>query len=192
MNKYLKHTILFIGILCFCIPVQAQNYSIELQKRIGEKINSIVQQEVSVGKVAIDTIIENKTINVIFNDNLSYYPLRKESVNLFYHLIKQELSSEKQIDKDLIIYSDNHPIEFLIPKYHQGNRKNKNTFSHSNKRPFIENISKPYQSSKGLYNRHIALWQSHGFYYEPKLSRWEWPEWHGQPSYVRVSVVFLH
>lgn len=174
MNKYLKHTILFIGILCFCIPVQAQNYSIELQKRIGEKINSIVQQEVSVGKVAIDTIIENKTINVIFNDNLSYYPLRKESVNLFYHLIKQELSSEKQIDKDLIIYSDNHPIEFLIPKYHQGNRKNKNTFSHSNKRPFIENISKPYQSSKGLYNRHIALWQSHGFYYEPKLSRWEW------------------
>jgi len=174
MNKYLKHTILFIGILCFCIPVQAQNYSIELQKRIGEKINSIVQQEVSVGKVAIDTIIENKTINVIFNDNLSYYPLREESVNLFYHLIKQELSSEKQIDKDLIIYSDNHPIEFLIPKYHQGNRKNKNTFSHSNKRPFIENISKPYQSSKGLYNRHIALWQSHGFYYEPKLSRWEW------------------
>ena len=174
MNKYLKHTILFIGILCFCIPVQAQNYSIELQKRIGEKINSIVQQEVSVGKVAIDTIIENKIINVIFNDNLSYYPLRKESVNLFYHLIKQELSSEKQIDKDLIIYSDNHPIEFLIPKYHQGNRKNKNTFSHSNKRPFIENISKPYQSSKGLYNRHIALWQSHGFYYEPKLSRWEW------------------
>lgn len=174
MNKYLKYTILFIGILCFCIPVQAQNYSIELQKRIGEKINSIVQQEVSVGKVAIDTIIENKTINVIFNDNLSYYPLRKESVNLFYHLIKQELSSEKQIDKDLIIYSDNHPIEFLIPKYHQGNRKNKNTFSHSNKRPFIENISKPYQSSKGLYNRHIALWQSHGFYYEPKLSRWEW------------------
>lgn len=174
MNKYLKHTILFIGILCFCIPVQAQNYSIELQKRIGEKINSIVQQEVSVGKVAIDTIIENKTINVIFNDNLSYYPLRKESVNLFYHLIRQELSSEKQIDKDLIIYSDNHPIEFLIPKYHQGNRKNKNTFSHSNKRPFIENISKPYQSSKGLYNRHIALWQSHGFYYEPKLSRWEW------------------
>ena len=110
MNKYLKHTILFIGILCFCIPVQAQNYSIELQKRIGEKINSIVQQEVSVGKVAIDTIIENKTINVIFNDNLSYYPLRKESVNLFYHLIKQELSSEKQIDKDLIIYSDNHQI----------------------------------------------------------------------------------
>lgn len=174
MNKYLKYTILFIGILCFCIPVQAQNYSIELQKRIGEKINSIVQQEVSVGKVAIDTIIENKTINVIFNDNLSYYPLREESVNLFYHLIKQELSSEKQIDKDLIIYSDNHPIEFLIPKYHQGNRKNKNTFSHSNKRPFIENISKPYQSSKGLYNRHIALWQSHGFYYEPKLSRWEW------------------
>ena len=25
-----------------------------------------------------------------------------------------------------------------------------------------------------IYNRHIALWQSHGWYYEPKLDRWEW------------------
>ena len=26
----------------------------------------------------------------------------------------------------------------------------------------------------GLHNRHIALWQSHGWYYESKLDRWEW------------------
>ena len=27
---------------------------------------------------------------------------------------------------------------------------------------------------KGLDNRNIALWQSHGWYFEPKLNRWEW------------------
>lgn len=27
---------------------------------------------------------------------------------------------------------------------------------------------------KGLSGRHIALWHSHGYYYEPKLDRWEW------------------
>lgn len=25
-----------------------------------------------------------------------------------------------------------------------------------------------------MHNRHIALWQSHGWYYESKLDRWEW------------------
>lgn len=174
MNSNLKHIIFFTGILCFSVLTKAQNYSSEVQERIGEKINSIVQKEVSVGKVTIDTITEDKTINIFFNDNLSYYPLRKESIKLIYQLIKEELSTEKNIEKDLIIYTDNQPIEDLIPKFHQGNRKNKDTFQHTNKKPFIENISKPYKTSKGLYNRHIALWQSHGFYYEPKLSRWEW------------------
>ena len=28
--------------------------------------------------------------------------------------------------------------------------------------------------SKGLSGRNIALWQSHGYYYEPALDRWEW------------------
>lgn len=27
---------------------------------------------------------------------------------------------------------------------------------------------------KGLSGRHIAVWHSHGYYYEPKLDRWEW------------------
>lgn len=35
-------------------------------------------------------------------------------------------------------------------------------------------VSRPYTPTNGLQNRHIALWQSHGFYYEPKLDRWEW------------------
>lgn len=35
------------------------------------------------------------------------------------------------------------------------------------------------QDGKGVYEngltgKHIALWHSHGFYYEPKLDRWEW------------------
>ena len=28
--------------------------------------------------------------------------------------------------------------------------------------------------TRGLQKRHIALWQSHGYYFEQKLNRWEW------------------
>ncbi len=35
-------------------------------------------------------------------------------------------------------------------------------------------ISAPFAPTNGLQNRHIAMWQSHGWYYEAKLNRWEW------------------
>lgn len=39
--------------------------------------------------------------------------------------------------------------------------------------PIVENLQKPHFRN-GLDNIHIALWQSHGRYYEQKTGRWEW------------------
>ena len=36
------------------------------------------------------------------------------------------------------------------------------------------NLSRPYIPEKGLEGRHIALWGSHGLYYELGNARWEW------------------
>ena len=40
--------------------------------------------------------------------------------------------------------------------------------------PWVKNTSLPYKTTKGLYNRHIALWASHGRYYDQKKGRWKW------------------
>ena len=40
--------------------------------------------------------------------------------------------------------------------------------------PWVKNVSLPYKISKGLYNRHIALWASHGRYYDAKKGKWKW------------------
>jgi hypothetical protein len=40
--------------------------------------------------------------------------------------------------------------------------------------PLVWNLSKPYVSNSALFNMNIALWHSHGWYYEPGLDRWEW------------------
>ncbi len=39
---------------------------------------------------------------------------------------------------------------------------------------WAENISKPYTVSKGLNNKHIALWASHGLYYDQKKGYWRY------------------
>jgi hypothetical protein len=40
--------------------------------------------------------------------------------------------------------------------------------------PLITRESRPYNITNGLQNKHIALWHSHGLYYDQKLARWEW------------------
>ena len=42
-----------------------------------------------------------------------------------------------------------------------------------NVHPFVTNVGEP-DFEKGLAGRNIALWQSHGRYFEEKTDRWEW------------------
>ncbi len=41
-------------------------------------------------------------------------------------------------------------------------------------RPWVENVSRPNKIKHGLRNRHIALWASHGRYYDANKGRWKW------------------
>ena len=41
-------------------------------------------------------------------------------------------------------------------------------------KPWVENVSLPNKISHGLQNRHIALWASHGRYYDKSKSSWQW------------------
>lgn len=41
-------------------------------------------------------------------------------------------------------------------------------------KPWVNKVSRPFDISHGLFNRHITLWASHGIYYDGKKSRWKW------------------
>ncbi len=40
--------------------------------------------------------------------------------------------------------------------------------------PWVSNVSTPVEISKGLQNKHISLWASHGKYYNQDKKRWQW------------------
>ena len=40
--------------------------------------------------------------------------------------------------------------------------------------PWVENVSLPYKISKGLNNRHLTVWASHGRYYDIAERQWQW------------------
>lgn len=45
---------------------------------------------------------------------------------------------------------------------------------HDEVEPWVKNISTPYKPTKGLYGRHVALWASHGCYYDLNEGAWRW------------------
>lgn len=47
-------------------------------------------------------------------------------------------------------------------------------FTQKTDQPLVRNISRPSVLKGGLKNRHIALWQSHGLYFNRLLNRWQW------------------
>lgn len=55
-----------------------------------------------------------------------------------------------------------------------------------NVHPFVTNVGEP-DFEKGLAGRNIALWQSHGRYFEEKTDRWEWQR---APMFLTVEDMY--
>ena len=130
------------------------------------------------GKVTVDSIALNerkKSIELHTNFSLSYLPMRENTVRQIYDSIRYHLSLAQKKYR-ISVFSDKQEISTLVPNFYRQSKKDKNRMiSHKVKPPLVTNFSAPENSfDKGLTNNHIALWQSHGWYYEQKLGRWEW------------------
>lgn len=153
----------------------AQELSTAVRQAIGSYLDVNARKEISVGPVRIDSVaLEGKSLQLFANMNCAYIPFREENVAEIYKNVKAMLPAEFTGYK-LEIRTNKHRIEELIPQALRSKRAKKvKTFSPASTQPLVTDISVPYAPTNGLENRHIALWQSHGWYYEAKLTRWEW------------------
>lgn len=153
----------------------AQDIPTDIRQKIGTYMDNIARREVSIGHIRVDSVaVSNKTLQIFANMNCSYIPFREDNVAEIYAGVKQLLPPELSTYK-LEIRTNKRRIEDLIPLALRSKVDKKiKTFTPAGKKPLVERVSSAYTPTNGLYNRHIAMWQSHGFYYEQKLSRWEW------------------
>ena len=122
-------------------------------------------------------------LNLIFNNALSEYPLRQGHLKKIYSIVDATLP-EKYLDYKgkVTIRTDGKTIEELVSNIYGSNAYNsyvkdyirKTSARREESVPLVTRLSEPYTVTRGLQKRHIALWQSHGYYYEQSLMRWEW------------------
>lgn len=131
-------------------------------------------------KFRMDTVVVDagtKTINLKMKEAFSYIPFRPENTTEYYNWYK-DLLGRKFRNYAVSIESTGKEISGLIPNFYRGKAfpVDASRMSRPAKPvvPLVRNISENQSPSKGLNNRNIALWHSHGWYYENTLDRWEW------------------
>jgi hypothetical protein len=117
-------------------------------------------------------------IRLYAGSQLAYAPFREPLVDSLLQGIASGLTGPYSRHR-VELYAGNKNIRNLIPNYHRSDSRSfdRQRSPGSLKRkspPLVTPLSKPWLGSSSLYNINIALWHSHGWYYEPKLNRWEW------------------
>jgi len=174
-------TIFFLS-FSFSIPIFSQSKkALKLHKKATKKIQAWKNPHVNwnhVGIIEIDTFSidpDRVIIEIHFSTPLSYLPIREENYQLTVNSIKETLG-RKFRNYNISIKTDNQSLETLIPNYYRKSIEidpERIKASSEARIPIVRNTSDA-SPTLGLYNRNIALWHSHGWYYEAKLDRWEW------------------
>lgn len=175
----MKKTVLPILFSILFVPnLLGQTTETELKKSLEQSLTNIYRNTLRSGRVTVDSIAldeRKKSIELHASLTLSYLPMRENTVRLIYDSVRYLLPPAQKKYR-ISVFSDKQEISHLVPNRFRQSAKDKNRMiSHKVRTPLVKNISVPQHSfDKGLTNNHIALWQSHGWYYEQKLGRWEW------------------
>lgn len=115
------------------------------------------------------------TLYITFGGGFSEQHFTDEIVKRIYSNVKNLLPADLKRMK-LVILTEDHPIEFLVPNSLRSSGKDASRMLKLSYKdmPWVQNISKPYKASNGLEGRHISLWQSHGRYWRNERNDWYW------------------
>jgi len=198
VNRRLVFFILFIIISSFisnCAKIlrKGPEYEIKKEKKLTmeaiKRASQCIEENMSPNykgpipiNSKIDSVIVDITqhqVNIFLSKHFSYQPFRPQSINPIYFLFKKYLG-RKFRNYNLSLFSLKEPIEQLIPNFFQPGI-NRYDFNRMPKTPgqfippIIQKMDKmDWLPTKGLHNRNIALWHSHGFHYSFEQDRWEW------------------
>ena len=169
--------LLVLPVLGFSKPLKRSALSIKAEGRLKELKNIMPGWE-HLGKIHFDSLSlqsENRLIRIYFSTPLSYIPIRETDVLHLEKKVRQTLGRRfKQYQ--LALYSDHHLVRDLIPNVLRTNvpvDRSRIPDKNTERIPVVTQIGKE-KPVFGLFNNNIALWESHGWYYESRQDRWKW------------------
>ena len=173
-----KIIVFFLG-LTFCATFL---FAQDIERNVKERLTDYFNKYTATAKIStpklnsFDINYDRKTIAIYASESFAYQPFRPETVENIYNQVKELLPGPVHYYQ-LTIYADGKPIEDLVPNFYRNKKKDKERLSLNvdyKGAPWVKNTSRPNEISRGLQDRHIAIWQSHGNYFKNDKNEWGW------------------
>ena len=175
MRRYL----FLIAALCgLCVTVRSQSLERTIRQRLEAFFRNYETSYAEIGKCGLDHFEadhEEKTLKVYANAAFGYQPFTEENTSAIYRSLKQMLPGPVNY-YTLQLYADGQLIENLVPNAFRKKRDKSRLYGKVDYKgnPWVKNVSRPFDITRGLQNRHIAVWQSHGKFYRNNRDEWCW------------------
>ena len=146
----------------------------DIERNIKERLTDYFAKYTATAKIStpklnsFDIDYDRRTIQIYASESFAYQPFLPETVETIYNQMKELLPGPVNYYQ-ITIYADGKPIEELVPNLYRSKKKDKERMALNTEykgAPWVKNTSRPNEISRGLQDRHIALWQSHGNYYK--------------------------
>ena len=159
------------GLLIICATVLSVSmYAIPMEA-LADSLTVLANQHVAIGKVGVKRIRTSGNTARVYTDKalscLSLSPAEQQEMRRQVSLLL--FGNTKG---NIQLYTDGYEIgELTTPRF---NKSLGRAHVPTAVQPLVENTDRPYSCPDGLDGRHIALWGSHGWYYNNQLDRWLW------------------
>ena len=174
-----KIILISILLLLYGTFLPAQEIKQNVEERLQAFFKEYTTNTVNIGTCKLDSFridFRKKRLLIYTNERFAYQPLRPATVDAIYRHLKQILPGPVSYFK-ITLFANGRSIEDLIPNLYRKEKKDKTRLFNKleyRDSPWVSRISRPYEITRGLERRHIALWQSHGKYYINNKNKWGW------------------
>ena len=186
----MKNKVLYILISLFALGnVSAAEIGSATRQEIGRTLSRIVSREVTSGyqkpepiTVRVQAVKASRSrVRIYATAALANYPFREENLRAMRDSVRALLPHEFR-KATVELYTDGREAFELIPLACRNatqlrkavDKKKIVLFTNRSGRPLVTRLSAPETPGRGLSGRHIALWQSHGRYFDQTENRWKW------------------
>ena len=175
----MKKTVIIIALFCLCILANAQSKIVQDFTPVCDSLAQLIQERTGVeGPLKVKSIMKRgASLDFYFTESLGDFPWRKGDIKWLKNTLKGLFPEEYTRYRLGEIYSRKVSIEKLTTP-HLTNDGKPNENRHKVRYPSTKNTIVTQISGltfpKGLSGRHIALWQSHGKYFNQSEERWTW------------------
>lgn len=176
----MKRLICFLTVLAtFAVSSSAQRVKMAPFRPVLDSLQTLIQERTTVfAELHLRKITKNgETLDFEFSETLGDIPWKKNDIPWFRARLKELLPEEhKACDIGVIKCRALDLEELPTPSLHNNGKVHLSDYRTPSdpKGPVIVRKADGMNFPKGMSGRHIALWQSHGRYYNERLDQWKW------------------